>query len=108
MPLFVIQRERTQIRRTYVEAPNREAAEAYANTEDFEFDSDDVTEYERVIRERVKMDANDQLPVPDAVVNEHGEEIDEEETEGQSWPYCDDCRSWHHPENPTCVLRKRS
>lgn len=21
------------------------------------------------------------------------------------WPWCESCRSWHHPDNPTCKLR---
>jgi hypothetical protein len=23
----------------------------------------------------------------------------------ESWPWCDACQSWHHPENPTCKLK---
>ena len=49
---FVIQRERTQIHRTVIEAPSQEVAEAFANDQDFDEDDYETTEYERVIREQ--------------------------------------------------------
>lgn len=26
-------------------------------------------------------------------------------TNRNAWPWCDECRSWHDPENPTCRRR---
>lgn len=26
----------------------------------------------------------------------------------QDWPYCETCRSWHHPDNPTCFKRTQA
>jgi hypothetical protein len=42
-------------------------------------------------------DPNDEIPfptIPDAAVD-------------PSWPWCEACRSWHHPDNPTCRANTR-
>jgi hypothetical protein len=31
--------------------------------------------------------------------------LDAINTNDGSWPWCDACKSWHDPNNPTCVLR---
>lgn len=29
-----------------------------------------------------------------------------DEEDGEAWPWCDACQSYHHPRNPTCVARE--
>jgi hypothetical protein len=33
--------------------------------------------------------------------------LDDKEEDGfGAWPWCEPCRSYHHPDNPTCVAKK--